>query len=113
MKIDYLKFPASDFAAIEGFYSKTFGWTFTSYGEEYHAFNDGSLDGGFFKSDTQSRQASGSTLAILKSDDLESALETVLASGGTLHREIFGFPGGRRFHFLDPHGNELAVWSES
>ena len=112
MKINYLELPANDFAAIEAFYTNAFGWTFTSYGPEYHAFNDGLMDGGFFKSDTQSRQANGSTLVILKSDDLEAALQNVVSNGGTIHAAIFAFPGGRRFHFLDPHGNELAVWSQ-
>ena len=111
-RIDYVEFPASDFDAFEAFYSQTFGWTFTDYGPEYRAFNDGSLDGGIFKSDAQSTTDSGAALVILYADDLEATLECVLANGGQTSKEIFSFPGGRRFQFFDPHGNELAVWSD-
>ena len=114
-KIDYIEFWAADFAAIEAFYSKTFGWEFTSYGEEYLAFTDGKLDGGFSRTNdpaTVSNSLSGGALLILFTNDLEATQEKVVANGGTICREIFSFPGGRRFHFLDPHGNELAVWSD-
>lgn len=111
-RIDYVEFPASDFDVLELFYSKTFGWTFTDYGSEYRAFNDGSLDGGIFKSDAKSTTATGAALVILYADDLEATLQRVLANGGQTSKEIFSFPGGRRFQFFDPHGNELAVWSD-
>lgn len=110
-RINYIELPANDFAAIEAFYSAAFGWTFTSYGPEYHAFNDGAFDGGFFKSKLTSRQENGSTLAVLLSHDLDASYATVKQHGGIIHKEIFAFPGGRRFHFLDPHGNELSVWT--
>lgn len=111
-KIDYIELPGQDFDALEKFYSTTFGWTFTDYGPEYRAFADGKLDGGFYRSDLQSRTASGATLVILYAENLEGTLERVVANGGTICREIISFPGGRRFQFLDPHGNELGVWSD-
>jgi predicted enzyme related to lactoylglutathione lyase len=111
-KIDYIELPAADLDAVEAFYSKTFGWTFTDYGPEYRAFNDGKLDGGFFKSDLKSNSSHGAALVVLYADDLEAAREAVVANGGSICKEIFSFPGGRRFQFLDPHGNELAVWSD-
>ena len=111
-KIDYLELPASDFDAVQKFYAQAFGWTFTDYGPDYRAFNDGKLDGGFYKSDKCSSTENGAALIILYAIDLEKTLATVIASGGRLVQEIFSFPGGRRFHFADPHGNELAVWTD-
>ena len=111
-KIDYLELPASEFEAIKAFYSMTFGWTFTDFGADYTAFNDGKLDGGFFKSDLQSRTENGAALVVLYAENLESTRDRVVASGGTICKAIFSFPGGRRFQFFDPHGNELAVWSD-
>lgn len=110
-KIDYLELPAKDFDAIEAFYSGAFGWIFTDNGPEYCAFSDGRLDGGFYQSTLCSVQAKGAALIVLHADDLEQTKNTVVACGGSISRDIFSFPGGRRFHFLDPHGNELAVWS--
>jgi len=112
LKINYIEFPAKDLDAVKKFYADTFGWTFQDYGPEYCAFNDGQFDGGFFKADARSSQAEGATLVVLFADDLEAALEKVTANNGTIIREIFTFPGGRRFHFTDPNGNELAIWSD-
>ena len=113
LKINYLELPAADLDAIEAFYSGTFGWTFTEYGPAYRAFSDGTLDGGFFKSDLRSVASEGAALVVLFAEDLESTLQQIQSAGGKICREIFSFPGGRRFHFLDPHGNELAVWSDN
>jgi len=110
--INYLELPARDFDAIQAFYGQAFGWTFTDYGPEYRAFNDGTLDGGFYKAEKQSSTENGAALIVLYATDLEQTRDTVLASGGKLVKEIFAFPGGRRFHFADPNGNELAVWSD-
>ena len=110
-RINYVEFFASDLDATEAFYSQVFGWTFVDYGPEYRAFNDGALDGGFALGDGQSRTAEGGALVILYADDLEATRDRVQAHGGTVHQDIFSFPGGRRFHFLDPNGNELAVWT--
>ncbi|MGI9455487.1 MAG: VOC family protein [Aeoliella sp.] len=111
-KIDYVEFPAENFDAVEAFYSAAFGWSFTNYGPEYRAFADGKLDGGFYKSTLKSSTASGAALVILFASDLEATQDRVVANGGQVCKDIFSFPGGRRFQFLDPHGNELAVWSD-
>lgn len=108
-RINYIEFPATDLPAVKAFYSQAFGWKFTDYGPDYAAFNDGALDGGF----TSGKPAEKSgPLVILYSDTLKDTLKTVKASGGKINKDIYPFPGGRRFHFLDPSGNELAVWSE-
>ena len=112
-RIDYLELPGSDFDALEAFYSQVFDWAFTDYGPEYRSFNDGRIDGGFYRSDLKARVENGSALIVIYAEDLEAALGKVSAAGGSIDRGIFSFPGGRRFHFSDPHGNELAVWSDS
>jgi len=112
-KIDYVEFPATDFDAIQRFYERAFGWKFTDYGPEYRAFSDGKLDGGFRRADVKASTATGSALVVLYAADLEATREKVVASGGTIVQDIFSFPGGRRFQFTDPHGNELAVWSDA
>ena len=110
-KIDYIELPGDNLDALETFYTAVFGWTFTDYGPDYRAFNDGKTDGGFYKSTLQSKTETGAALVVLYADDLEASSERVQANGGEICRAIFSFPGGRRFHFLDPHGNELAVWT--
>jgi len=111
-KINYIEFPANDFDAVQSFYEKAFKWTFTDYGDEYRAFNDGQMDGGFYKSDQHSSTENGAALVVLYANNLEQTKDVVIASGGKLVNDIFSFPGGRRFHFSDPSGNELAVWSD-
>lgn len=111
-KINYLELPARDLDAVQAFYEGAFGWSFTDYGPEYRAFNDGSIDGGFYKAEASSRTASGAALIVLYAEDLAAARGRVLDNGGAIVRDIFSFPGGRRFHFADPGGNELAVWSD-
>jgi len=111
-KVDYLEFPAKDFNTIQSFYEKSFGWSFTDYGPEYRAFTDGKIDGGFYKSDLLSSTQNGSVLVIFYALNLEKTLNRVISSGGSIIKDIFSFPGGRRFHFADPNGNELAVWSD-
>lgn len=110
-KIDYVEFPSRDLGATRRFFAQAFGWTFQDYGPDYIAFAGQGLDGGFFRSDLAARTAAGSALVILYSDDLEATQARVQAAGGELVRPIFAFPGGRRFHFVEPGGNELAVWS--
>jgi len=112
-KINYIELPGQDFDALEAFYSGAFGWSFMDYGPEYRSFSDGQVDGGFFQSQLRSTTENGSALVILYSSDLESSRAAVVTNSGQLTRDIFSFPGGRRFHFLDPHGNELAIWSDN
>ena len=109
-KLDYLEMPATGgtLDSAKSFYSRAFGWSFTDYGPTYAAFCEG-LDGGF---QTDVGEAPAKPLPVLYSEKLESTLEAVEAAGGTIVRPIFVFPGGRRFHFLDPAGNEMAVWGE-
>lgn len=107
-RINYIEFQATDLAAVKRFYAQAFGWTFTDYGPDYTAFNDGSLEGGFARGD----KTGGMPLAILYSSDLEASVQTIEQNGGKITEPIYAFPGGRRFHFADPAGNELAVWSD-
>lgn len=107
-KIDYVEFPAGDLPATKGFYRDAFGWSFTDYGPEYAAMAEG-LDGGFH---ADPAEAVKKPLVILYAHDLEAMESKVKSAGGTITRPIFSFPGGRRFHFTDPSGNELAVWGE-
>jgi predicted enzyme related to lactoylglutathione lyase len=110
MQIDYIEFPAGDLAATKAFYGSAFGWTFKDYGDAYVEFRDGRLTGGFARTDERPRGEG--TLVILRTDDLEAMRDRIVALGGRVVREIFSFPGGRRFHFADPSGNVLAVWSD-
>lgn len=109
ISIDYVEFAALDLDATKAFYGKAFGWTFVDYGPQYLAFESGKLSGGFAKSESVSK---GGALVILYAENLESALEAVKNHGGKIVQDIFAFPGGHRFHFTDPSGNELAVWSD-
>jgi hypothetical protein len=109
-KIDYVEFPSSDLPATKTFYAAAFGWAFTDYGPDYAAMNEG-LDGGF-SADAADDGAVAKPLVILYAHELDAMAAKVAAAGGTITRPIFAFPGGRRFHFTDPSGNELAVWSE-
>ena len=108
-RIDYIELPANDVAPVKQFYASVFGWKFTDYGPTYTSFEDGRLSGGF---QADPKQAPAKPLVILYAKDLEATLASVKAQGGKITLEIFAFPGGRRFHFQDPAGNELAVWSE-
>lgn len=110
-RIDYVEFPATDLARTRAFYGAAFGWTFTEYGPDYLAFSDGALDGGFARADAVT-PARGGALVILYAADLDALRAAVLAAGGRIVAEPYAFPGGRRFHFADPDGHELAVWSE-
>ncbi len=112
-RIDYVEFPARDFDAIKDFYSTVFNWSFTDYGLDYMAFSNAGLDGGFFKSDLISSTENGSALVVFYSDDLAATEAKIKIAGGEIIKPIFQFPGGRRFHFTDPNGNEFAVWSDA
>lgn len=105
----YIEFGAKDLAAVKAFYATVFGWQFADYGPDYTSFKDtGSGEGGF----STDSEIGKSPLVVLYSSNLEETKTQIEANGGIIVREIFSFPGGRRFHFTDPSGNELAVWSE-
>ncbi|MDB9822921.1 VOC family protein [Deltaproteobacteria bacterium] len=111
-KINYVEFPAKDIEKIKVFFINVFHWSFVDYGPEYTAFSGEGLDGGFYKSDLSSSTENGSALIVFYSKDLENTLSKIEKNNGTIIKPIFSFPGGRRFHFCDPSGNEYAVWSE-
>lgn len=110
--IDYIELPASDIEATKRFFTEVFGWNFVDYGPDYVSWEGAGVHGGFFRSDRVARIESGSALVVLYSDSLEATLEKVQRCGGGIVKPIFSFPGGRRFHFADPNGNEFAVWSD-
>ena len=111
-KMNYVELPAKDLAATKAFFQSVFGWSFTDYGPEYTAFENQGLDGGFFQSDLASSTENGAALIVFYSDQLEATLAKVQKAGGSILRPIYSFPGGRRFHFTEPSGNEFAVWGE-
>lgn len=106
--INYIELYAKNLSLVKKFYSETFGWTFTDYGPNYTAFSNSGLEGGF---ETQDDPIVNGALIVLYHNDLESIKHKVINCGGKISTDIFSFPGGRRFHFIDPAGNELAVWS--
>ena len=111
-KINYVEFPAKDLEATKSFFEAAFGWSFTDYGPEYTTFSNQGLEGGFFKSDRAAMTKNGSALIVFYSERLEETQSKVESAGGQIVKPIFSFPGGRRFHFSEPSGNEFAVWSE-
>ncbi|NVK26289.1 MAG: VOC family protein [Gammaproteobacteria bacterium] len=112
-KINYLEYPAANLASTKTFFSEVFGWTFTDYGPEYVAFDKSAgIDGGFYLSDNVSRSEAGACLTVFYSDDLTAIEQKIMQYGGKITKACFDFPGGRRFHFSDPNGNEFAVWSD-
>lgn len=111
-QINYVEFPTRDPDATRRFFEDAFGWTFEDYGPDYIAFSGAGLDGGFFRADLAARTDQGSALVVLYSARLEETQAKVVAAGGDVVKAIFDFPGGRRFHFTEPGGNEFAAWSE-
>lgn len=111
-KINYIEIPAQNIAATKAFFSDVFGWSFVDYGPEYCSFVAQGVYGGFFKSDLVVATKNGSPLIVLYSSDLEATQNKIEQAGGKIIKPTFSFPGGRRFHFSDPNGNEFAVWSQ-
>ena len=107
--INYIEFKANDLERIKAFYSKSFNWSFTDYGPTYTSFSESGLAGGFEKSEDE---IVNGALIVLYHKNLELIKSKIIESGGSISKDIFSFPGGRRFHFTDPAGNELAVWSD-
>jgi hypothetical protein len=108
-RIDYIEMAATNIAATKRFYTDVCGWKFTDYGPDYTSFDDGRLTGGFYKAESA---RPGTVLVVIFALDLAAAEQRVRAAGGKIVKQVFSFPGGRRFHFADPSGNELAVWSD-
>lgn len=107
-QIQYLEFLSKDIVQAKNFYTKCFNWKFTDYGAEYTAFAGDYVDGGF----TCGEPIKGSILVVLYSEDIETTKSKVINAGGSIVKDIFDFPGGKRFQFTDLDGYELAVWSE-
>lgn len=105
-KIDYIEFPSSNRGQTSAFFRAAFGWGMVSYGPDYDGLENAGIDGGV----DQAAEKVAHTMAIVRTDDIDAAERRVLAAGGVLTRAQFDFPGGRRFHFREPGGNELAVW---
>ena len=106
LKIAYLELPAQQIAATKTFYAHLFGWDFQDYGPTYAAFSNSGTEGGF-NADPAARTKA--PLPVIESDNLEQTEQSIVKAGGKITLPIFSFPGGRRFHFTDPSGNELAV----
>jgi len=106
-RIDYIEFNVGNIAKSKEFYGKAFGWNFTDYGPDYCEFTDGTMKGGF---DATAPVTPGGPLVVLYGENLEELQRSVVDAGGKIVKPVFAFPGGRRFHFADPDGYELAVW---
>ena len=111
-QIDYIEFQAADLAATRNFFEQLFGWNFTDYGPDYTSFEDGRIAGGFSRGAKRSTIESGGVLVVFYHPRLEEVRQRVIDLGGRVTADIFSFPGGRRFHFTEPSGNECAIWSE-
>jgi uncharacterized protein len=110
-RIDYIELPsATAHELTRGFYAKAFGWEFADYGPTYSATTNGTTDVGL---QGDPADALSAPLPVVRVVDLDAAFDSVTKAGGVIAKPIFAFPGGRRFHFIDPSGSELAVWSEA
>ncbi len=107
--INYIEFKAKDLEKIKEFYTASFNWTFTDYGPTYTAFSESGLSGGF---EITENEIVNGALIVLYHKNLELIKNKIVKAGGKIIKDIFSFPGGRRFHFVDPSENELAVWSD-
>ena len=105
--INYIEFYAKELKAIKTFYTSVFGWTFTDYGDTYSAFSNSGLEGGF---EAKNEPITNGALIVLYHDNLDEVKQKIIDFGGKISVDTFSFPGGKRFQFIDPSGNELAVW---
>lgn len=111
-KINYLEIPAENLEIAKEFFATVFNWHFADYGPDYTAFSNAGMDGGFFKSSNRMSAENGSALIVFYSKDLDTVKRRIEEARGRVIKDIFSFPGGRRFHFCDPNNNEFAVWSD-
>ena len=110
-RIDYVELPSSTAHELtRAFYAKAFAWDFTDYAPTYAATTNGTTDVGL---QGDPGEALSAPLPVIRVEDLEAAFDAVTKAGGVIAKPIFAFPGGRRFHFIDPSGSELAVWTEA
>lgn len=107
--INYIEFKAKDLQQIKTFYTEAFNWTFSDYGSNYTSFANSGIFGGFEKTEDS---ISNGVLVVIHHENLEIVKQKIITLGGKISVDIFSFPGGKRFQFLDPSGNELAVWCE-
>ena len=107
--INYIEFKAKDLEKIKKFYTDSFNWNFMDYGPTYVVFSESGLKGGFEKTENE---ITNGALVVLYHKNLDLIRNKIIESNGKISKDIFSFPGGRRFHFTDPAGNELAVWSD-
>lgn len=110
--IDYIEMPSQDISRSREFFSAMFSWVFTDYGPDYTSFEDGRITGGFFRSERVSLSAHGACLPVIYTESLEQTKDDALRLGATITKDIFSFPGGRRFQFTEPGGSEFAIWSD-
>ena len=111
--IHYIEMPAVNLSRMKAFYAEAFGWTFTDYGPGYAAFHGAGVEGGFDESREYLSPQPAGVFVILYSDNLGMTESAIVKAGGTISTPTYGFPGGKRFHFKDPSGNELGVWTEA
>ena len=111
-KLNYVEYAAEDLQATKRFFEAAFGWHFTDYGPDYTAFDHQGLDGGFYRAPLRNVTELGGALLVFYSSHLEETLSKVTSAGGIIVKPIFSFPGGRRFQFTEPSGNEFGVWGE-
>jgi predicted enzyme related to lactoylglutathione lyase len=111
-RIDYVEFSVGDIARSRDFYGKAFGWSFKDYGPSYCEFSDGRLTGGFAAGGKPSPTTGSGPLVIVYASDIAETQRRLEQAGAKIVKPVFSFPGGRRFHFADPDGYELAVWSD-
>lgn len=109
--INYIEFAATDLDATKKFFENVFDWEFQDYGPDYIAFNNAGIEGGFYRADLASTTQNGGALIVIFADSIEESVALVQEYGGIVTKAIFEFPGGRRFQFTEPSGNELAVWT--
>ncbi len=111
-QINYIEIPVKHVNNSKQFFTEVFGWQYIDYGDEYSSISNAGIDAGIYKSDKDFTVAKGTALVVMYSENLELKIEGIKKAGGAITQEIFDFPGGRRFHFSDPNGNEFAVWSD-
>ncbi|BFT30868.1 VOC family protein [Alteromonas sp. D210916BOD_24] len=112
-QLNYVEFATLNIQRSKAFFSEVFGWEFTDYGEAYSAFTKAGLEGGLFSAQRVSQAQRGAPLLVFYSSDIKQTQREIEQAGGAICKPLFNFPGGCRFHFVEPGGNELAVWSES